>query len=253
MKLCSRLAAVVATMALAPAAWAQPAPSAPPPFPPLAPPGAQRPAAQLPPPAQPPFQGVPPAAQPQPGAQPAYPGYPPYGYPYPQPAWAPPPVRQQAPMLTLRMSYDPDRGAPAGYKVFEERNTALLAGGAATLGALWVASVIAGGFIEDSNPTYYYDGSGYTSAQNKHGWPMWIPVVGPFITIGSSHSDSAGTTPLVFDGVGQAAGLAMIIAGLVVPKKVLKFQFQSTSSEVALRPAFSPLQGGAYSGLAASF
>jgi hypothetical protein len=51
--------------------------------------------------------------------------------------------------------------------------------------------------------------------------PLFIPVAGPFVTLGTADHEGSGTFFLVLDGVAQAGGLAMFIAGLAFPRKVL--------------------------------
>ena len=144
--------------------------------------------------------------------------------------------------LPLEMPYDPDKGIPPGYRIGEKPRHSLAIAGAVTLGSLWVVSCIVGGIIEDDN-----------NYNNDRGWPMYIPVVGPFITIGTAHTGASATTMLFFDGIAQAAGAAMFIAGMNTTQKVLKYQFTAGGSEVAVQPIAAPTQGGGFMGLTGSF
>ncbi len=51
--------------------------------------------------------------------------------------------------------------------------------------------------------------------------PLYIPVVGPFITLGTAGGSATGDVFLVLDGILQATGVAMVIFGIAVPKTVL--------------------------------
>ncbi|MBK8254095.1 MAG: hypothetical protein IPK82_15695 [Polyangiaceae bacterium] len=269
MKLRSLLAfGVVASLATS--AAAQPAPTAPPPAPTVPPPSTWGSGIAPPPPATgAPLQGQPPPAPPptgtaQPAKPPAYPAppgaYPPGAYPPPAYGTAPYPPAQgwgtdptQGPTITgpdgrprllpLEMPYDADKGIPAGYVLGEQRRTKLAIAGASVFGGLWIASAIAGGFMEDSGR---YNGN--------HGWPMYIPVIGPLITIGTANTSAAGTTPLVFDALGQGAGVVMFIIGMATTDKVLKYQFQTTAhTKLELKPMAAPVQNGGMAGVTGTF
>ncbi len=65
--------------------------------------------------------------------------------------------------------------------------------------------------------------------------PMYIPVLGPLITIGTASTSAGGTTPLIFDAVAQGAGVAMFIAGMASSQQVLKYQL-GPSGSVTVKP-----------------
>lgn len=276
------IAALGVTVLAAQTALAQPAPTAPPPqpaptfapappptglapapAPTVAPTSSQRPQAAPAPTVPPPANwgsGIapPPSAQPaptvMPSPYPAQPGaYPPPGYGYPPggyPGWGSssdegptaigPDGRPR--LLPLEMKYDPDKGVPPGYRLAEKRRSGLAIAGASIFGGLWIASAIAGGIMEDSGRW-----------SGTHGWPMYIPVIGPFITIESYNASAGGATPLVFDGIGQAAGLVMFIIGLGTKEKVLKYQFDTPAAQVELTPVASPLREGGFAGVTGTF
>jgi hypothetical protein len=224
-----------------------------------------------------------PAAQPapypmQPGAYPVQPGayppgaYPPGAYPpgaYPQGAspssdWGQGSSSEPTVMapdgrphlLPYEIPYDPDMGIPPGYKLGEKRRSSLAVGGGVTFLSLWVASCVAGGFMEDSarRSSYYYDeyGNPYPISNGNTALPMYIPLLGPIITIGTIHSSTSGTTALFFDGLGQAGSLVMFIVGMAYPQKVLKYQFQPTAG-LTLKPIAAPMKEGGFAGLTGSF
>jgi|SRR5579871_5746670 len=135
-----------------------------------------------------------PPVQPPPGAQTMPqqppPGYPPYYYyPPPPPGWVPPrqPIR------------------------YEERpRYGLLIAGAAVLGGTYLLSVTF---------TAMADSCGFSNCNND--WPMYIPLLGPFLEIGRlSSGDSGLSVLLVMDGLAQVGGLVMMIAGGLTHHKV---------------------------------
>jgi hypothetical protein len=183
-------------------------------------------AAQTPPP-----EGPPPGFSPAPGAAPISP-------PPPAPGGMPPGYGYGVPgqgygqvMGPKELDYEEGDPVPAGYHLKSKRSKGMIAGGAATFGALWLFSVVAapianatrslgdvlsctsgGGTISTQN--------GVSSTNNCNNTqdnydPLYIPVAGPFITMGTAHAKGAGIALLAIDGVGQAAGLALLILGIV--------------------------------------
>jgi hypothetical protein len=98
---------------------------------------------------------------------------------------------------------------PPGYEISSRPRRGLIIGGAVTLGTTWLLSVLTASFV---------DSFGRTNPL----WPLYIPVVGPFIAIGTAESEGAGTAYLVIDGIAQAGGLAMIIAGFAAAETRLE-------------------------------
>ena len=229
-------------------AAAQPAPGAPPaalpPAPPAAPPGtpaARQPGPPVAPPAgygqPPPGYGQPPAGygQPPPGYAPAPGGYyppPGYGQPqqggyYPPPGYYYPPPGAMIPVLTL--PYEEGDPIPQGFKVRSRANRALIIAGSITFGAPYLISALVAATIvsADSN-----DGGKFA--------PLFAPVVGPFITIGTAHAEGAATFWLIFDGLAQAGGVAMFIAGMTMEEKYL----QRTPVQASIKPEVLVNPGG---------
>jgi len=96
--------------------------------------------------------------------------------------------------------------------VESEKLVSLAIAGGCTLGGLWLVSSMVGGLLTDLWSS---------SRDTQSAWPLFIPVAGPFIGIGTTEAQSAATFMLVLDGVLQTAGLASFIAGLAVEKQVL--------------------------------
>jgi hypothetical protein len=180
--------------------------------------------AQTPPPAPPPGYG------------PAAPGYPPSGYPppgYPPPGYpqgyAPPGYAGQGayavpgygappPAATPPLRMDPDH-PPPGYHTESRIRTGMAVGGGVMLGAAYLisAGVGAAGMTDD----------------NRGLDPLFVPVVGPFVTLSTARvfhrTDDGlayvgkvfGGIGLILDGVVQVAGLSLLVAGLAAQKQVV--------------------------------
>jgi hypothetical protein len=81
---------------------------------------------------------------------------------------------------------------------------------------------------------------GVCSAVSRPAKLLILPVAGPFTLLGAT--DETGAVFLVLDGVLQAGGVAMLAAGLAVPKTML---VQSDAHNVTWMPA--PMTFGARS------
>ncbi len=140
-----------------------------------------------------------PQAYPPPQAYPQQPGYPPpapvYGQPtYAYPVYAPPRV-------PVRYVYRPRVG--------------LIVAGSVVLGVSWGITALSAIAASGCDPNY-------DSLCSTQIWPLFIPVVGPFIQTAYVNGPFAGGIQalLVFDGLVQVAGLAMIIAGAATRHRV---------------------------------
>ena len=78
-------------------------------------------------------------------------------------------------------------------------------------------------------------------------WPIYLPVVGPFIQMGylSGNGASTGRVILALDGALQAGGLAMFIAGAVL------WGHSSSHTQYAQRIQFAPYSASTGTGLLA--
>lgn len=143
-----------------------------------------------------------PYGQPQPYAQPGQP----YVQPQPGTYYAPPPAPAYyapPPRTIVRYDLRPRYG--------------LIAGGASILGVAWLSTALAGLIVSAANDICTIEsGSTCTNAA----WPLFLPVLGPFIELAYVQGPGTSTVRglLVFDGILQAGGLAMIIAGAVAKK-----------------------------------
>lgn len=171
--------------------------------PPPPPPTAVSPGQPLPPaPVQPPA-AMPPAPPAPLGAPPLQPG--PQGVSPSAPAASPPAVMYGP----SRLPYNDDDPIPPGYEIQTRPRMGLAKAGIATFVPLYGLSVLFGGV---------YLGSQSGDA-GKYG-PMIVPIVGPWVTIGTANTDS-GTFFLVLDGLGQATGAALFLAGMLTDEKYL--------------------------------
>lgn len=135
-----------------------------------------------------------------------------YHYGYPSYARANPRVIE---------GWEPGDPVPDGYRPDTQARSGLVKGGAATLFSVYGLTAIVGSFFvlaEDVDAEDGVDGNGIDAEDY---YPLFIPVVGPFVTIGTAHTDRAASTVLVANGIAQTAGLAMFIAGFAAQQDVL--------------------------------
>lgn len=229
------LAATVAAAQPAQPAPPSPAPPAPAPTPPPGlvptyPPGVKPGAAPAPAaPAAPPSAApaAPPGYAPPPGY--GY-GYPPgYGYGYPAPYSYYPPGANLAPPLTL--PYDEGQTVPNGYQIKSRAVRSLVVAGSVTFGSTYLVSLLTASTVLAGSPS---DGKQLT--------PLFAPVVGPFIAVGTAHSSGAGTLLLVLDGLAQTGGAAMLIVGLAAEEKYLQRSAAARLPEVRVGPGSASLR-----------
>jgi hypothetical protein len=99
---------------------------------------------------------------------------------------------------------------PPGYELKTRARRGLVIAGAVTFGSTYVASALFGGaFLAEGGDVGSMFG------------PLLIPIAGPFVTIGTSESEGIGTFLLVLDGVFQAAGGALFVAGFLAEEEYL--------------------------------
>jgi hypothetical protein len=165
---------------------------------------AQEPAAGAPPPG--PEVGVPAPAQSPP---PNYPQYPP-GTPYQQYPGAQGTYVPQGPNVWPRYIKDWDEGQPIPYGYHPETRAkkGLVITGAVLFGVVYLLSTLVASVDDNS-----YDGNRYSA--------LWIPIIGPFIQLGSNGNASGDNETLVLDGLAQAAGVTMLVLGLAFPRHIL--------------------------------
>lgn len=204
----------LALLCAAPCALAQ---GAPPPPPPAAAPQGMAPQGTPPPAPPPPPAGAaaaPGPGQGYPGAPPGY-GPPPGGYPYPPPGAPPgqgyaypPPMPYYGPARLPYVEGDP---IPPGYAIETRPRKKLVIAGLSTFVPLYAMSLL---FAATYLGNEGLDGSLYT--------PLFIPAIGPFVTIGTSDAEGFGIITLLLDGVGQLTGVALFAAGMIAQEQYLE-------------------------------
>ena len=121
--------------------------------------------------------------------------------------YAPSPMETAMPSMPPKMAFIEGAAIPPGYRVATQPRVGLAVAGFTLFGSLYTASAITGGFVID----------GGTSG----GGALIAPVVGPFIAIGTAGGGGGVAVLLMFDGLGQSAGLAMAIAAFAAPSKYI--------------------------------
>ncbi len=110
----------------------------------------------------------------------------------------------------------------------------LVIAGAVTFGSTYVISAaIAAGFLDDNNGDDMV--------------PLFIPVAGPFVAIGTADTSPIATTALIIDGLAQAAGVALFVVGLTDEEKIWK------RNDLTMRVAPMPLANGGGAALIGEF
>lgn len=116
--------------------------------------------------------------------------------------------------LPKEMPYDPQKPIPEGYHLETHKNRKLVGIGAGLTGGAWIFSVVlASAIIGENNG-------------NDLGYgPLYVPIFGPFIALGTSNLDFGNDgyvgAVLILDGLVQAGGTALFIAGMVKEVNVL--------------------------------
>jgi hypothetical protein len=183
-------------------------------------------------------EGVAAAQQPPPQYYPQ----PQYGQPQPQPVYVPPtyspqpyvvvpqqvqpaqpmPPMQPMPMQPVMMmpaptaqtwsidNWDPDAPAPPGWTKSDHVNGGLIATGVVLLATSYITSAFVAS-VADANTT----NNGGRFKQPGSWTPLFVPVGGPFVGIGTLRPNAIGTGALVLDGVLQGAGATAIVLGIL--------------------------------------
>jgi hypothetical protein len=178
-----------------------------------------------------------------PGTAQPYPGQPAYGQPYPQPGYpyAPAPYPYGAGPVPMK-----PQPILKGYEV-KRPHWPLLGAGIGVLGGSYLLTAGITGAIQATDCAVNSTRTSCTTSGTY--WPMYIPVVGPFVEMAylSRTTEYAvlAYPALVFTGLVQAAGLALIITGGILPRKVAVYD----EPRLSIAPYSLPTGG---SGLMAS-
>jgi hypothetical protein len=190
--------------------------------------------------AQPPPQPPPPLVY--------YPPQPPPAYYAPPPLVAQPvaPAREEPPLVVY--NWDPDAPAPAGYQTVEHVNGRMIGVGIGLLSAGWLTSVFVAIVASSRDEDEPLDPDDADQATDYAA--LYIPVVGPFVALGTLDPPPSGAGLLVLDGIIQGAGVLGIVLGLVDTRTKLVRMAKAPKpvaaeiGPVQVRPALGPrLQG----------
>lgn len=157
----------------------------------------------------------------------------PYQAPYTDPPPPPPPLvpvppPTYAPRNAPRtLDWEPGEPVPEGYHLTTQIRTGLVVGGAVVFGVTWFLNALVASI-------------GIQAA------PLYIPIVGPFIAMGTFRSlQAVDAFFLALDGLTQAGGVAMFIVGLAVPRQQLVRNRYATAPWILPMPmAFGNGGGG---------
>jgi hypothetical protein len=103
-------------------------------------------------------------------------------------------------------NYDEGDPVPAGYHPETRARLGLVIGGSVTFGVFYMMSVLVAGIG--------------TLVGSSDTGTLYLPAVGPFLTMGNTTSGEVKTL-LAVDGIVQTAGVVMLVAGIAAPKTVL--------------------------------
>jgi hypothetical protein len=108
------------------------------------------------------------------------------------------------------LPYDEGQPVPPGYHVEERSRRGLVIAGTVTFGSAYLISILGASSAVSSDENSADDFA-----------PLFIPVAGPFITLGTA-DDADGAAPIfILDGIAQVGGLALLIAGLAAQESIL--------------------------------
>jgi len=108
------------------------------------------------------------------------------------------------------LPYEEGDPVPPGYDVHTRANRAMLITGGVLFGAPYLVSSLIAATVLSADSS---DGGDLA--------PLFIPCVGPFVTIGTARAEGAATFWLAVDGLTQTAGVVTFIVGMVRKEKYL--------------------------------
>lgn len=131
-----------------------------------------------------------------------------------------------------RLPYEEGEPVLPGYEIKYRPKMKMALAGMAVFAPFYALSVLFAG-------TYLGDEGRWASMYG----PLLIPVIGPFVTIGTADTD-VGTLFLLFDGVAQATGATLFLAGMLSDEKYLERRRTSFSvrPEVFVGPRSASLR-----------
>jgi hypothetical protein len=141
-----------------------------------------------------------------------------------QPSYLPQSVAMSGPP---QMDWDDDRQAPPGYHLETRVRKGLVIAGSVTFGSMYLLTAMGAAIANDS-------------CKSCNGSLLYVPVAGPLLYLGEVPSQT-GKLFLVVDSVAQAAGAAMLIAGIASPKTIA---VRNDLAKIEITPVFGPGSAG---------
>jgi hypothetical protein len=117
------------------------------------------------------------------------------------------PPANYTPFGPSQLEYVEGADIPAGYSKDTRIHKGLVIAGSVLFASSWLMSIQAAMIMEES--------------EGDDANPLYAPIAGPFIAIGTLDAEGVGKALLFMDGLVQTAGLAMFIGGLAARDTVL--------------------------------
>jgi hypothetical protein len=114
-------------------------------------------------------------------------------------------------MGPARLPYTEGDPIPPGYGLQTRPRKKLVIAGLSTFIPLYAMSLLFAATFAGSE--------GLASTQFT---PLFIPAIGPFVTISTSEAEGFGIMTLLVDGAGQLTGTALFIAGMLAQEDYLE-------------------------------
>jgi hypothetical protein len=145
------------------------------------------------------------------------------------PAYPPRPLDFDGMQLLLppTLAFEEGQTVPSGYVVGSRTDRSLVVAGSTAFGVSYLTSLIAAGVAISTN-----SGSGTSYA------PLFVPVIGPYITIGTAKASGAAAVWLALDGLAQTGGATVFVYSLIAKEKYLnrKERDRAAALDVLLHP-----------------
>lgn len=134
--------------------------------------------------------------------------------------------------------WDEDEELPPGYRLEKRLRKAHLHAGVVTLSAVYGVTAAA---------TIAPFGQAKNADDRRAVAPLFVPVAGPFIAMGTLRTSDLPPVAVVLglSGAAQSVGLGLLIAGLAAPRTVLVRSYdEGEDTSWSLSPVVSPRDGG---------
>jgi hypothetical protein len=128
---------------------------------------------------------------------------------------------------------------PPGYEPDTRVRKGLVIAGAITFGLSWMASAAYGSYLIEEREGEMWRSRDEDEAPSEA--VLYVPLVGPWIALGTVEHDRRERGAFISGGIVQAAGMAMLIGGLAARETVL---VKTDDAEVAVLPQVGPTGNG---------